>query len=797
MRRLAMLAWAHLRKAKSVSFILALMFLIAALLLNAGLLVLINYGNHFSALTEELSPTDVYYAMPDALYGDEVASYFDKSPHVKKTQVDEALWLNAKMKSQATEDDKSPAILFFDMDQARAMSKWKFVGQHLPAQKMSVYVPDLLRAVDGYQLDDKIELTYIDLATGKEKPLTLTIRGYTEDIFFSGADTGFTSFYLPEDTYRQVQDRLGTSAYAMHVTFANIYDFANASLVESELRDILHLQSASLMVADPTSTIVAIDRELIGQARCAMAYMVSMMMVLFAVIIVAVCLLVAHFRIVNSIEEDALKIGSLKSIGYTTRQIIGSIALQFFALASLGGIVGVALSYLVLPFVSNIFERQSGLKWTQGFDPLISSITFVTLISITLLVVVLAARHIRTLSPINALRGETSLHTKHRNRLALDKTPGSISIVLALKSMVQNMKQTLMITFVVVVVAFAGAYGVIMYYNTSVDSRAFAQVPGFEICNAIVMFDPASGRQADIEKTIRQMDGVRKTLYLDEVKVRLDTSDVSAFVMDDYSQKESRLVYEGTYPEKSDEVTLAGLLSKRLGKAVGDVVTIKVGDQKSTFTIVGLANGSGMGGSGVSMLTEDYRRFNPDFKQQMLNIYLDESTDTASFVKTVKNEFDTDEIIEVLDFDKALAEGMSSYQTIVAALGVGILVITISVIALALYFIISTSIVRQRRELGIYKAVGFSTVLLMNQISIGFIIPVALGAATGSVLGAFCTNPLMSLIMSESGFMKADFLIPPYWVAGFCGAIIIFSYVLTMTITWRIRKISAYALVTE
>ena len=71
MYKLWMQARANIRKTKSVSVTLFIMFLIAGLLLNAGLLVSINYGGFFGSLKEELKPADVYYAVPDTIYKDE------------------------------------------------------------------------------------------------------------------------------------------------------------------------------------------------------------------------------------------------------------------------------------------------------------------------------------------------------------------------------------------------------------------------------------------------------------------------------------------------------------------------------------------------------------------------------------------------------------------------------------------------------------------------------------------------------------------------------------------------------
>lgn len=787
-------AFANIRKTKSASATLVIMFIIAALLLNSGLLVVFNYGSFFNDLKEELNPSNVYFALPDKIYTDEVKTYIDNNEHVKQTQTHDGLVLDAKILSNG--EEKSFPIMFCNMEEKREMSKWKFIGEHLPAEDMSVYVPDIFKAVSGYQLNDKIELKYTDRETKEVKSITFTVKGYTEDIFFSSTDTGYISFYLPENTYQEVKDIINKPESLIHVVFANLDHVKNATVIESGIREILNLNSASLMAADPTTMLVVIDLELIELSRCMMASMISAMMVMFALIIVIVCLLVVRFRIVNSIEEDVMKIGSLKSVGYTSRQIILSVILQFSLIAGIGSFIGCALTYPALPAVSAVFEQQSGLKWEQGFDGMVTGAAFAILLLIVILIALIAARRISKLNPISALRGETIARKYKRNRLQLENAIGKLPFILALKTVLQSMKQNIMIIVILIAVSFSGAFGVIMYYNTTVDTKAFAEVPGMEICNAIAVLNPEKD-QTEAVKTIESMDHVWKVQYLDEVKLKVEGMEAAAYVMDDYHKKETKLVYEGRYPEDNNEITLAGILAQRLEKTIGDTVLVSYGEIEEQFKVVGLSNGSQMGGLNTSILARDYGRLNPSFKHQSLFIYLEKGTDAEKFVTALESEFDKSMLLAAVDFDKGMAEGMASYQKIVAAMGLAMLVITLFVVALVLYFVISSSVIRKRRELGIQKAIGFTTYQLMSQLSISFTIPIIIGVVSGTLLGALYTNPMMSLSMKSIGVMKAGFIVDPYWILAFGVATIAFSYLLSMLITWRIRKISAYALVTE
>ena len=807
MHSLWTLAWANIRKTRSASITLTAIFFIAALLLNAGLLVLINYGGFFTELTDELHTSDGIYIMSRHLYSPQVVRYFEKNPQVTATEDIDCLIIEGFIKPKETE--KSFFFVFFDMGQERNMSQWKFVDEPLePSGVYPIYVPEVLKSIEGYQLGDELTITYRDVIAGKSyetgkddeveqrSALTFTVKGYVEDIYLSSTDTGVIGCYLPSEAYHDLAEKLNAPLYKAHITFADLDDIESFPIVESDLRELFFMNSTSLMAMPMTNILAAIDLPMLQTSRTMMATMISAMMVLFALVVVGVCLLVVYFRIVNNVEEEMLNIGALKSVGYTTRQIITSIGLQFLSLALVGSAVGIICSYALLPGIALIFEQQSGLMWVQGFDATISIGVWVVLLLITAAVVWLAARHVHGLTPVKALRGESHTRAYRKNRLPLHRSPLGLSSTLALKSILQNPRQSIMIFIIVTAVAFSGTFGVCMFYNSAIDSSAFAKVPGQEITNVIAVVNSAKSSSAVLNK-ISKMSEVRKAIHEEEVSLKLNGIDISAFVMEDFSQREASNIYEGRYPEQNGEMALAGLVAEKFGLQIGDNAQVEFDGREETFTIVGLSSGTFMGNAGNSIRAEDYFRFNPSFKMQMINIYLWDTVDTEAFITTLKGSFDNETFIDVLNFDVLMAEGMASYQSIVAALGIAMLVITAFVITLVLYFVISSTVVRKRHELGIYKANGYTTGQLMFQFTLECVVPVTAGAILGCVLGSLYTNSIMGLAFKSVGMMVTNFIIDPTWTIGFGLVTVAFSFALALLITWRIRYISAYALVTE
>lgn len=783
MNKIVMLAYANIRKTKGHTISLFFMFLIAALLMNAGLLVFLNFGGFLDKTITELNTSDIYYIMPSHFYNDEVDNYIMNNKNVLDTQKEEVLW--AKAVTNYKNDTKEQVFLLNDADNTRNLSKWKFVGEHMTPDARSIYVPYIYKQDGGYQLNDKMELQF------KDVKIAFTIKGFTEDVLFSASDTGIMGMYLPHASYEKVISELGDS-YKATIIFANLQTMNKD--IEARIRDLTNGEVVAT-TSDITSSVFSLDLAIVKLSRVLMASMVAIMIVAFAAIIVGVCLIVVRFRIDNSIEDDMTKIGALKAIGYTGRQIVFSIVLQFMLIAFIGSTVGISLSYLTTPALSDIFAQQSGLKWVQGFDGTISSLALGTILIIVIIVAFITAGRINKLNPIVALRGGIITHSFRKNYLPLSTSKGSLPIALAFKSLLQNKKQSFMMAVIMIAVSFASTFSVVMFYNTTIDTKTFYETPGIELSNALVLVNPEADNRTLMED-IKTMSEVRKVQFIDEAMVNLDNNNVTVYVMEDYSEKETITVYQGRYPLHSNEIVLAGHLATILGKTVGDSVILKIGEEQAQFLITGLSQGAYMGGINASIRLDGMKKLNPNFLQQSLQIYLNNDVKAEDFVKKIQKLYGTT-LLSVIDMDKMMEQGTGVYTSIISKVGIAILIVTITVVLLVLYFVINSSVTRRKRELGIQKAIGFTTLQLMNQLSISFLPPILVGVSIGSVMGIMLTNHIMSVAQRAMGIMKANYIITPVWIALFGVAIVIISYVTSMLLTYRIRKISAYALVSE
>lgn len=785
--KILMLTVSNIRKTIGHTISLFIMFLIAALLLNSGLLISINFNKFFNDTCNELNTSNIYYTMPSRIYDDVLRQYIRDHENLISMQEEYSIWADVKVKYN--DEERGLTLLMNDASFNRDLSKWKFVGEHLPVEsdEMSIYLPSIFRESGNYNLNDNFEIHL----TANNKKLDFTIKGFIEDIFFSSMETGALGIYLPHDTFVMVSDLLGESHDAVLI-YANLKEINKD--IEIGIKELTGLE-ATTYSSNLSNLLLSFDIEIIETSRVLMAFIMAVMVIAFAFIIVAVCLIVVRFRISNSIEEDMAKIGSLKAIGYTSRQIILSIVLQFVLIALTASILGIILSYMTTPIISDVFAQQSGIKWIQGFDLYISTMSLGLIIIIVMLIAYISSRKIKRLNPIVALRGGIITHNFKKNHLPLEHSRGNISFFLAIKNLLQNKKQGIMITIIMFAVSFTGVFAVVMFYNTTVDTKAFNETPGIELSNVVLSLKTDTDHDR-IKEEVINMEGVRKAQYIDDVMVVVNKYEVRAFVMEDYGAKETDTIYEGRYPKHANEIAIAGHLAKMLNKDIGDSISVEYSGVKEDYLITGFTQGTFMGGINASIRRDGFIKINPNYKEQSLQIYLDKDYDAGILSKKLEGLY-KEEKLAITDMDYEIGVGAGVYTDIVSKVGITILVVTIAVVILVLYFVINSSIIRRKRELGIQKAIGYTTYQLMNQISMGLLPSTIIGVVIGCLVSATKSNAIMSLVQRGMGIMKANYVVVPLWIIEFAILLIVVSYITSILLTYRVRKISAYALITE
>ncbi|AYF40484.1 hypothetical protein CN246_01710 [Ethanoligenens harbinense] len=532
MQSVWMLAAANLRRHKSAGITLGLLTLIAALLLNLGLLNLTNLPRIFDQKRTELHTPDFVATLPDSIGAAkqaELERFISTYKGVTGTSQETALYYRAAS-FPIGGSAFSTSVAVESSGEAKHLS---FVGARAAETNESIYVPYML-STKGYRLGDTLKLTILG------KTYAFRIAGFEEDLLWGNTMTGSMRFFLPDSAYRAFAT-LPENAPAKSVLF-NAYtktlsdaaDLSNAFLLQAssdnqgELPWRLSINNTKLAVSMPVMIGAALE-------------------ISFAFVVALIVLLVVRFRIVGSIEEDIRNIGALEAVGYTGRQIRAAFLLQFLLTGLAGGIAGIGLSYAVAIPHSQSLAAQTGLNWQQGFDPAVSLLTLAILLSCVALVALVAASRIRKLPVITALRGGITTHSFRKNHLSLETSRGPLSLLLACKSIWADARQNIALGIIFAAVSFAAVFTFLLFYNFGVDNTAVMHLMGGEPDDISVEMKSGADIQT-LQQNIRALPHVTQALTYDVPMVETDGQASYGAVTPDFGLLKNNQTYGGAIP---------------------------------------------------------------------------------------------------------------------------------------------------------------------------------------------------------------------------------------------------------
>ena len=776
------IAMANIRKSKSATVSLFIFILVAALLLNIGLLVITQLNAFFDQKTERLKDPHVTIVMDQGSYQASHEDYLANYSGVKETETEEIIAMNIA-KFNFGNGKLTNTTIIFNADANRNIGPLKLIEKLDTSSTKDIFVPYSFKTNGGYELGDDFTITYQD------KDYEYRIAGFLETTIMGTNNIGVMKFMLPENSYQTLADELDNQSKGL-ILSAVMEDRTQSTKLKNDfIQNVMESQ-----VEEPTSYIWGLDIELVKDVNTLTINIVATILVAFAAIIVLVSLIVIKFRVSNNIEDGMANIGVLKSIGYTSGQILSSIILQYILIALCASVVGISLSYVLMPLIGGIISTLSGLIWLQTFDMVVNLISIFSVTICVVIVALLSAFRVRKILPVAALRGGIQTHSFRKNHIPLEKAKGGLHFLLAIKSMLANAKQNIMIILIIMALTFATVFSVVLYYNIATDKTAFVNLFGSEPANVYIAVK-SDGDTRELLSDIEQMEDVRKVNIFDLVETKIDGQTVYTNVTDHYNQLENNIVYEGRQPKYENEISISWVVSNQINKGIGDTVDVEHGTETVSYLVTGLSQSIGNLGQIASLTMEGIQQLQSDYKGTTLYVYLD-GISNKDFIKNVQEQYGN-YIVETLDIDENIESQTSMYTAAVFAVMVMVLTITVLVVVMILYLVIKTMITKRKKEFGVMKAIGYSTIQLMNQISISFLPVIITGVVMGGVLGIFFTNPMLSILLSSAGVKRLDFIIHLPIILMICVGILILAYTISMFVSRRIKKISVYQLITE
>lgn len=776
MRKLFLIARSNMRNAKGQTVVIVVLILLAAMLFNLWLMIAMDYHANFDRYHDELNAEHVTISIGD-----------------DTVETQEFLTETLSDDSRISEYLLTPALSMTGTFHYNGgeMNSWFIYLEKQTALNLSV---GRIEIVEEREFESGVYLPMLyktdDIAVGKPIAISIgsrtveyTVCGFFNSVMAGSHNCVLTELVFTEDKYTELEG-LGC---AMPSTLCSVRlnNRSENLTFESELK-------SKISEKFPNITMVSNSYDIVVQSRYISQSICSAVMCAMAFFVLLISLVVIVSNIINYIQVNIKNLGALKAVGYTSKQLICSLLLQFLGLTLFTAMIGAGLSYCLFPAINAMMIAQTGIPYAIHFLPLPALISLFILGGTVALAVWLAARRIKKIEPIIALRSGVQTHNFKRNHVPLDKTKVPLNTALAFKTTFSGVKHNISVCITMLVLSLVVVFSGLMTENVITDMTPFLDLIVGETADSCI--NVQSEIEGEFLEDLNADSRVEKVYLYNSLNVsHVGGAELMATLCDDFSEVNNQdVIYKGRFPKYDNEIAIAAKYAKKKEFEVGNEIEITANGKTEKYLISGLTQISNNLGRDCLLTRQGYERLG-ELQNATYYIELADGTDIDSFNEEMKGNFEgsVNAVINIL----ATMDAMGGvYVSLITIIVIAILILSAIIIAFVLYLLVRTMLNNKKRDYGILKSLGFTTKQLILQTALSFMPTIIISTVIGIIVSCLSINPLMSLFFSSLGIVKCTFTIPVVFssVAGL--ALILLSFGIACLLSLKIKKIAPRSL---
>ena len=775
MKKTVRLILHNLKKDKGSFVSFGVIVLFTAFMLCTALVLAFQTGRAYDEKFDTLNAASINVLIPEAQDTSALADKLGDIDGVENIESRRAVFVPAVVRDFRGTDFEMNTV-FYDIGDERTVNLLDIHEQADGISEPAVWLPAYVADFGEFAAGDAI----VYEINGDE--FAFTVAGTAEEMQYGNYGIGLIGAYLSDSAYDEFLEENGSSAVT---EYSIVIDrVAALTVVKNDTGDVLSDNGVTMLAMS--------DRDSVKGTRTMVSSLLILILIAFACVILLVSVFLSRFRISNSIEDEMVSMGVLKAIGYTGSMMIASVVTPYMLITLLGALAGIALSYAALPSLAGILTMQSGFSFTPVFDSAAAGCAVFIPMLVVFIFTVSAARRIKKLQPIAAIRGSSDAGSSAGNPLPLENTKLSTGLRLVLKQMCAEKKQNVLLFLVFFVLTVLTAFSGTLFYNVVVKPENFMSTLSEETPDAVFVTSAADAEQlADI---LRVDSDVRDVLQYNTESVNIGSSAVTAFVCEDYSRVQNDLCYLGRDPQDENEIALGRAFED--GYSIGDTVTVESGDNSHEYTVTGFIQSVNYQGSVCELTSGGCEALCGKISASSLYVYLNDGIFAEDVIDRYEDEHSA-LISKAVDSQKLTATSQDMYMSISAAVIAAIFVLTVLIVLFILYIVIRSLLVRRKQELGIYKALGYTSGQLMRQTAGSFMPVTAAAVLLSSAFGMVYMPYINSVIFSSVGAVKNNMELSFGFLMLFAAALIIVDFIIGILLALPIKKITAYSLIKE
>lgn len=727
---------ANLKRHKGSLLGVFALVLIVCLSLSTVLSLWTNSGRYVRGELERLGYGDLTVwvsGVPDlAALEDELNAL----PEVSRTGIQPLIFSDYELNGQGS-DSQAQLIAY-----APEQYPYKFFHDTLSAyveapnqiEPGQIYVPASLSSMFGAQPGDTI--TFPIARNGGQ--VSFTIAGWFEDPFMGSSMIGMKGFLICQADRSMLAQRIqssGIDALAGNGAMLHIFRQDRRQSM-SQWGEVLNAATSL-----PAYTAFSHSADTIAGFMLILQNVFAGLLLAFVAVLLAVALLVLGHSIRSGLQRDSVNMGILKTLGFTTFMLRQLQLLQYLA-AVLGGMLcGLLASLVLIPAVDRMTLTTTGILVPSGLPIGLCMLAFGAILLVLVGFIALQTARIGRIKPLRAILGGKQAQVGQVGGPRIRRR--GLTFWLALRQLVTGKRRYLGSCMVALLLVFFSC--LVGRINAWLGPNGQGLMDAFNPADhdlGVQVFGSLTAQEA--ERLITSHTPITDRYLLAMPSVSINGVDYTANVID---EPERFHILQGRTIGSADEIVLTQFLAEDLGVEPGDAVSLSSGGVMAEYTVSGIYQCANDMGANLGMSRAGYERLGQ--VQPALwctHYFLEDAGKKTAVMQALEQAYGGD--IYVHENTWPGLHGILNAMRLLMAVMYGVIAL---VILVAVTMTVSRLLAMERRDLGIYRALGFSLPRLRQAFALRFGLVALAGAALGVLLSSLLTDPLVAMLMRLCG----------------------------------------------
>lgn len=791
MHELLILLRANIKKQKSTFISVMLLTLIVTSVMTAIISTEDNYKNGLAAAFDAADSGDAVIFMKDKTLTDELKKSIEDSPLTDRIDCCPALITNGI--SSGSRKDGNSCMLMKLRDGIKLYTPdLSGFEKEIPALKSGeVYLPL------GYmgKIDCNVGGTVTFNAADCERDFT--VKGFVQEPFFGSQTIGWKQVFIGDEDYDTLFDLWSgiereDNGKNLLAVFVSVHKAADCKLDPGKFLRQLNLETKITDLAFGAMSRLQSERF----STLLPDVLIKLFSVFVVFLFIIVLVLISH-SVSTEIRSGYVTFGILKSVGFSRGRLTGLFFVQYLLSELLGIILGIALSLPLELMLSNGCKLITAVLPASGISVLKALLLTAIIIAATSAVIFIKTLPLNKISPVKAINGvQGDVYFDSRLQMPISKR--LLTASLALRQFTSAKRRYISVVFISMILMFF-----MLTVNLTINllnSGNALRAMGIEYADISfhVRRSMADEYIPDVKEFVNSITDVTETFCSDVDYLSVNGENLACSIVED--PKSILLIIKGRASLYDNELMITEMVGNVLEIGMGDEVTVSYGAYEGTYIVSGICQNTIDSGMSVTISKSALNRIidkaEDKFNIGSISFALANPDDADPVIEAMREKYGENENIGIV---KHTVESYVGFNVIDIMFIIQYTIYSFSAIfaLAAVRMVTSKTFIQERREIGIYKAIGFTSRSLRLSFGIRFMITAVLGIALGISLSLPFSSRAVGLVLSLIGLTKMPSEYNFVSVAVPAAILMLCFFIFAFLSSGKVKRVQARELVTE